>query len=298
MSSVSILVPAYNAADTIEETLVSVQQQTALPEVRAVYLADDASTDSTIAVAQTAWTGRTPLRVLRSDRNAGQWRNVNRAIQNVRTDKHDWVFVLHSDDVAKPDWLELNLAEMERAQRDVASVCCSWDVWRGQSTEPGENDVVDTSRHILGTPVNVGNSLLAGCWWHISGCAIRLDVFDDVGAFDPAAYYGADWDWLLRCLNQGWSVAYIPRSLIRYRIHAASVAAYSFEYDLDIRESLQLMRRYSRLLTRRQRVAFHVRRLEFVSRRAARALYQRRFRRCAHALNTGQLVLASLMRNA
>jgi GT2 family glycosyltransferase len=151
---------------------------------------------------------------------------------------------------------------------------------------------------IAGTSTSVGNSLLSGCWWHISGCGIRLAAFDSVGAFDPAAFYGADWDWLLRCLNLGWSVSYIPRSLIRYRIHAESIAAHSFEYDLDIRESLQLMRRYGRLLTRRQRLAFHLRRLEFASRRAARAVSQRRFDRCLRALSTGALVVNSLARSA
>jgi glycosyltransferase involved in cell wall biosynthesis len=298
VSGVSILVPAYNAAATIRDTLVSLQQQPALGRVEAVYLADDGSTDSTVAVARTAWTEQVAFRVLRSDHNTGQWPNVNRAIQSVRADASDWVLLLHSDDVAKPEWLEMSLAEIGRAQRDVASVCCSWDVWRGQSTEPGENDAMRGSQLIAGTNTSVGNSLLAGCWWHISGCAIRMAAFDDIGLFDPAVYYGADWDWLLRCLSLGWSVTYIPRSLIRYRIHTQSVAARSFEYDLDIRESLQLMQRYGHLLTRRQRVVFHLRRLEFVARRVARSLSQRRLSRSTHALSTGLMVLDSLTRHA
>ncbi len=298
MSDVSILVPAYNAAATIGETLASIQRQTALAEIRGVYLADDGSTDATLEIAQRTWTARTPLRMLRAEQNGGQWPNVNQAMRRAHADHSDWVLLLHSDDVAKPGWLELNLAEMTRAPANVASTCCSWDVWRGDSTVPGENDTRCASRLIAGTGTSVGNSLLSGCWWHISGCAIRLAAFEAVGAFDPAAFYGADWDWLLRCLSLGWSIKYIPRSLICYRIHAESVAAHSFEYDLDIRESLQLMRRYGRLLTRRQRLAFHVRRLEFASRRAGRAVSQRRFDRCLRALRTGLLVVNSLTRSA
>jgi glycosyltransferase involved in cell wall biosynthesis len=297
MSNVSILVPAYNTAATIGETLVSIQRQTSLERVQAVYVADDGSTDATIAVARTAWTDATPLRALQSKQNVGPWRNTNRAIEQLHADQNDWVLLLHSDDVAKPDWLRLFLAEIDRAQPDVASVCCSWDDWRGPSTTPGENDTRG-SRLIMGTRTTVCDSLLAGCWWHISGCALRLDTFEAIGGFDPAAYYSADWDWLLRCLNLGWSITYIPRSLIRYRIHAQSVAARSFEHDLDIRESLQFMRRYGQLLTRRQRVSFHLRRLEFVARRVARALSRRRLTRCAHALSTGGLVLGSLTRSA
>ncbi len=298
MSGVSILVPAYNAASTIGETLSSIQQQTALAQINTVYVADDGSTDTTIHMAQHVWTAATPMRILQADQNVGQWPNVNQAMRRVRADDQDWVLLIHSDDVAKPDWLEQNLRELEVAHTHVASICCSWDVWRGDSTVAGENDTRSHSRLIAGTGTSVGDSLLSGCWWHISGSAIRLSAFDAVGAFDPAAFYGADWDWLLRCLDLGWSIAYIPRSLIRYRIHAASVAARSFEYDLDIRESLQLMRRYGRLLTRRQRLAFHARRLEFASRRAVRAATQRRLDRCLRALNTGLLVVDSLTRSA
>lgn len=296
MTSAAILVPAYNAVTTLAETLASVQQQTDLTRVQAVYLADDGSTDGTADVARGTWGAPTTLHVLASDRNVGQWPNVNRAMRRLRADGCDWVLMLHSDDVAKSDWLAACLSEIEHAGPDVASVCCSWDVWRGPSTTPGENDTTQPRRLIAGTHTSLGDSLLSGCWWHISGCAIRLDAFDAIGAFDPAAYYGADWDWLLRCLSLGWSIAYVPRSLIRYRIHTESVAARSFEYDLDIRESLQLLRRYGRVLTRRQRVAFHVRRLEFVTRRAGRAVAQRRFGRCMHALSTGVLVLNSLTR--
>jgi GT2 family glycosyltransferase len=267
-----------------------------LAQVEAAYLADDGSTDATVDVARAAWTAREELRVLASDRNVGQWPNVNRAMRRLHADGCDWVLLLHADDVAKPDWLALCLAEIAHAGPDVASVCCSWDVWRGPATTPGEDDMSEPRRLISGTHISVGDSLLAGCWWHISGCAIRLEAFDAIGAFDPAAYYGADWDWLLRCLSLGWSIAYVPRSLIRYRIHTESVAAHSFEYDLDIRESLQLLRRYGQVLTRRQRVGFHLRRLEFVSRRAGRAAVQRRFGRCMHALSTGVLVLNSLAR--
>jgi glycosyltransferase involved in cell wall biosynthesis len=296
VNNVSILIPSYNSAATIGDTLVSVQRQSGLSEIEAVCLADDGSTDGTVVAAESAWTEPTGLRVLRSERNSGQWPNVNRALASLRADGCEWVLVLHSDDVAKPRWLELSLREIECAQQHVASICCSWDVWRGESTVPGENEPGRGTELIAGTRTSVGNSLLVGCWWHISGCAIRLDAFEDVGLFDPRVHYAADWDWLLRCLTLGWSVAYIPLSLIRYRIHPRSVAAHSFESDLDIRESLQFMQRYGQLVTRKQRVGFHLRRLEFVSRRVARALSQRRFSRCAHALNTGLLVLHSMQR--
>lgn len=52
-----------------------------------------------------------------------------------------------------------------------------------------------------------------------------------------------DWEWLLRCLARAWSVEYIPRTLIRYRQHEASVSTLSFRMDPDISESLEVMER-------------------------------------------------------
>ena len=49
--SVAIVVPAYNRADLIGETMRSLSRQTGgLGDVAAIYLADDSSTDDTIAV--------------------------------------------------------------------------------------------------------------------------------------------------------------------------------------------------------------------------------------------------------
>jgi glycosyltransferase involved in cell wall biosynthesis len=90
VSSTSILIPTYNAAATVAETLVSVQSQTALSELQAVYLADDGSIDTALCVVQKVCTAQTPLRVLRTDSNLGQWPNVNRAMQKIRADKHEW----------------------------------------------------------------------------------------------------------------------------------------------------------------------------------------------------------------
>src|SRR5439155_4241151 len=92
-------------------------------------------------------------------------------------------------------------------------------------------------------------TLMRGCWWHVSGCAIRIEAFENIGGFDANMPQLGDWEWLLRCLAAGWSVEYVPTTLIRYRQTPASVSSVSFRVDRDIRESLSIISRYSHLLT-------------------------------------------------
>ena len=137
---------------------------------------------------------------------------------------------------------------------------------------------------------------MRGCWWHISGCAIRLKAFDDVGEFDARMAALGDWEWLLRSLAHGWSVEYIPRTLIRYRQHEASVSALSFRMDHDIRDSLEIIGRHAAVLSRWDTLALHGRRMRSCARRLARAVFQLDVRRAILVLQTSWMVLVSLVR--
>src|SRR5690606_22498361 len=111
----------------------------------------------------------------------------------------------------------------------VGSICSSWDMLQlNGSVTPGEENLYTPVQVIAGNVQTVRGTLLRGCWWHVSGCAIRIRAFTDVGGFNSMLQYTSDWDWLLRCLQGGWSVEYIPRTLILYRAHQNSVSSKSF----------------------------------------------------------------------
>src|SRR4029453_3425840 len=109
-------------------------------------------------------------------------------------------------------------------------------LWPDGRVAVGEDDPGRPVKHIAGSPARVRETLLLGCWWHISGCAIRLRAFDQVGPFDASLPQLGDWDWLLRCLAAGWVVTYVPRALIIYRQTPGGVGSVSFQTDRDIRE--------------------------------------------------------------
>jgi hypothetical protein len=97
---------------------------------------------------------------------------------------------------------------------------------------------------VAGTQQAVADTLDRGCWWHISGCAIRTMAFRQIGDFKPDMPQTGDWEWLLRCLANGSSVLYLPRSTMRYRQYETSVSSISLRQARDIRESLRVFATY------------------------------------------------------
>ena len=296
-SNVVLLIPAYNAADTIECTLRSIEAQgEALCGLKAVCLADNCSEDATVAVAQAAWTGHPPLCVLSSDRNVGQHNNVNRAFSALRS-QAEWLLLLHADDEAKPDWLATMLREIACSPPEVASICCSWDSWfPNGNVLKGEDDPTRPTQVIVGEPESVRGTLLKGCWWLITGCAIRVAAFEDVGNFDQNLMQVGDWDWLLRCLSRGWSVKYVPRTLIRYRQHPSSISTASLQMDRDVAESLRVVRGYTNVLSRRDLLRFHMKRANYLTRRMLHAAARLRIRRLLAAARMFARSTQSLLR--
>jgi GT2 family glycosyltransferase len=159
----------------------------------------------------------------------------------------------------------------------------------------GEDDPHRSVVSIAGSEQAGRDTLVLGCWWHLSGCAIRRQTLADVGGFHLQLPQLGDWEWLLRCLGRGWSVEYIPRTLMLYRQSLASVSSISFQIDRDIRERLLILRRYRELLGRRRLIHLHVRLLYAVTRRMGRALLNRSGRRLLLAGQTALLALGSLV---
>jgi glycosyltransferase involved in cell wall biosynthesis len=270
--SAAIVIPSHNRAGAIAETLASLsQQEGGLGAIQAVYLADDCSTDETVRVATAAWRAPVPLQVVQPPSNRGTYGNVNHAIAKVNC-RHDWLLFLHDDDLARPNWLAMMTERMMLCEPVVGTICSSWDMlYPDGSVVPGEDNPSRPVEVIRPEQAAVRSTLMRGCWWHFSGAAIRARTLMAVGPFDPSLPQCADWDWLMRCLDSGWAVEYVPRTLIAYRQHTATVSVRSFQTHRDISESLVLARRYRAFLDPSDAARFYTRLVLRLGRRAARA---------------------------
>jgi glycosyltransferase involved in cell wall biosynthesis len=295
MNNVVILVPAYQCEATIADTLTSLQSQgKALERVRAVIVADDASRDRTSEIALDSWKVQTPLQVLRSVRNRGEYVNVNEAVAQFPPEV-EWFLIMHGDNLAKEHWLETLLEAIENAADRVGTICTSWDDFRVDGrVKPGENDLCGGSRIIPGDADSVRGTLNQGCWWHISSCAIRISTYRAIGGLPPGLRLKGDWDFMLRLLAAGWSIEYIPRALMLYRENPAGSSSMTFRLHEDIKETLQVIRWHRGSLRTRDVFSLHRLQLWFLVRRSVASVFRFDPHRLVHVLPASLGVLHSL----
>lgn len=207
--TVSVIVPAFNAAGTIKDTLRSALAQT-LQDIE-VIVVDDGSTDETVRVVA-RMAERDPRVRLVCQENAGVAAARNTAIASARG---TYVAPLDADDVWYPDKLAVQVARMERDGPGMGMVY-TW--WVG----------VDEATAIRGSsfPSRVeGDVALCLLYVNFIGCAssplYRLEVVERVGGYDPnlrdqGAQGCEDWDLSLRVAAH-YEVGVAPGYHVGYR---------------------------------------------------------------------------------
>jgi len=280
-----IIIPNYNGGPWIAETLDSLTKQTHPFNLTTVVVADDGSTDDSVSIAFSYTEAFPAFQLLRRPHNIGQWPNLNESLQSL-AQEFDWVLILHSDDLAKPDWLADFVQTIDLSAPDIGSICCSWDEFDTQISIPGEHRPDAAPVRVDATRASVANSMMRGCWWHISGCAIRVRALQEIGPFNPTFSHMADFEWLLRCLSSGWSVLYLPRTLIRYRRHNNSVSSLALGCDRDLIEFNDLLHQMRSYLTFGQIVLKRLCLVKYALRRAFRGLINGNWSRTQSSLCT------------
>lgn len=291
MPPVAVLVPSYQCAPFVADALNSLQAQEGLEAVREVILADGCSTDGTVEIARNTWNSSVPLRVVQPQRNQGEHADVNAAVASMGD--VSWFLMMHADNMLRPGWLRALLDGIDEARPDTATISTSWVTLRPDGTLlEGDND--GGISFIEGTTAAVRDTLIGGCWWHNGSSANRVEAFRRTGMYPLEYRMKGDWDLLIRFLAGGWSVGYIPRSLMVYRDNPAGASGVTMKRHRDVAETLAIVRRYSWALSTRDLAAIHARQLGYLARRAAKSAMTRDPERLARTLPAAGLALRSL----
>ncbi len=115
---VSVVVPAHNAAGTLESAVASLQRQSY--DRLEVLIVDDASSDDTAVLAQRLAERDPRLRLLRSERQLGAARARNLGLAAA---KGAYLTFQDADDRSTPDRIERQLAVLLGSRRHLASLC-------------------------------------------------------------------------------------------------------------------------------------------------------------------------------
>jgi len=201
MTGISVVIPAWDAARTIAETLASVLAQTRLPDE--ILVIDDGSTDETGRIAA-ALSPR--IRVLRQEnRGAAAAANAGFAAASGAL-----LAPLDADDLWPPD----KLAEQDAAlaaRPDWAGIGGQVESFLCPSLDEAER-----ARYRV-TP-GPASALLAGTM------LIRRAVFDRIGPYAEDLAAGHHIDWLDRAQRAGFAFGVLDRLVLRRRIHPGSLS--------------------------------------------------------------------------
>jgi glycosyltransferase involved in cell wall biosynthesis len=212
---ISVLVPAYNHAAYIADTIGSVLAQD-WPDIELIVL-DDGSTDGTLAVAERTLAGERRLRVrLEQQANAGISETQNRLIAMA---DGDVLAILNSDDRYRPRRLSAIMEHAAGAARFFAF----------SGIEVFDSDGADDAPLLLAyyhearakaaaLPTLGFGLLLANITVSSSNFVFSRDLAALSGGFDPAFPMSQDWDFVLRCLHTVEPIL-VPQTLLAYRMH-------------------------------------------------------------------------------
>lgn len=203
---ISIIIPVYNGAATLVDTIASLQRQT-YPHFEILAI-DDGSTDDTVAVLQAIAEPR--LRVVSYD-NAGQAVSRNRGLELAQG---EYVSFIDADDLWTPDKLADQLAALTARPR--AAIAYSW------------TDHIDATGQFLRHGPQLcfeGNVLRKLLYSDFIGSGsnilVRRSAIVEIGGFDPSLPPSEDWDCWLR-LAQRFEFVVVPKPHILYRVSSQS----------------------------------------------------------------------------
>jgi glycosyltransferase involved in cell wall biosynthesis len=208
MSSASIILPAYNAEDSIGATIASVLNQRY--EDFELLVIDDGSTDGTIDVVKEFRDPR--IQTFLGD-HAGPAAARNRGLEMAG---REFVAFIDADDLWTPDKLALQIMRLEECP-DAGAVY-SWTVFID------ENAQVLFAQAPVSYQGNVLPQMLVSCFVGSgSNILARRASLSAVGHFDPLLKCTDDWDYLLRLAGR-YPFVLVPKFQVCYRIRATSVS--------------------------------------------------------------------------
>jgi teichuronic acid biosynthesis glycosyltransferase TuaG len=216
-TDVSVIVAAYQAADTITRTLTSIAAQTLKPVE--VVVVDDGSTDATFKTAQAfePQMNGIQLRVVRMDANQGAGAARNHAIEESTCGT---LAFLDADDEWLPEKLERSMAHL------MGSNYCliAHDYWTGD----GDAAV----HHDCQSRFNEGDDAFAGLYRKgyipSSSVVAPRERVINAGGFDPDLRNAQDFDlWLAMTRAPGAEFLLFGEPLLRYHMGVGGIMSHT-----------------------------------------------------------------------
>jgi glycosyltransferase involved in cell wall biosynthesis len=214
---VSVIIPAFNAAGNIRQTLDSVRAQTY--ETFEAIVIDDGSSDGTSAIVEEFARKDPRFRLVRQEnRGVGDARNAG-----IRKASGQYIAPLDADDLWFPEKLEKQVGRMKQCGSETGLVYC-WSTFIDR-----HGDFVDKAYHVAVEGRLRHACVLRNIVENASIPLFRANVFEKVGLYLTRDEQGGaqgceDWDLALRIAEIS-TIGAVPECLVAYRLTGNSMSA-------------------------------------------------------------------------
>ncbi|HEX5668363.1 MAG TPA: glycosyltransferase [Chitinophagaceae bacterium] len=221
--NLSVIIPAYNAIETISETLDSLLAQSS-GNWEAIVV-DDGSTDGTASVVYKYSEKDQRISLVRQS-NGGLSAARNTGIAAAR---YEYLLFLDADDWISPDYIE-NFKKVFEAEPGIDAAVCGWQfvLEDGSAADnrypPADEDMFPHFSHT--------------CPFVVHACVINRRLIESAGVFDSKVGYVEDWDFWQRVSRAGARFRSIKEVLAFYRMRKGSLSRKVFQSYNDARKMI------------------------------------------------------------
>lgn len=234
----SVMIPTYNCAKYLRETLASVLAQAPEPDVMQIEVVDDHSThDDPAAVVEELGRGRVGF--YRQPENVGHTRNFETCLQRSRG---KLIHLLHGDDYVRNGFY----CKIQQAFEDNPAIGAAFcrhihmdehGHWQYISPlEQPESGVMNNWLERIAVRQRVQTPSIV----------VRRDTYEKLGVFDSRLSWTEDWEMWVR-IAAHYSIWYEVEPLALYRIHSNSSSGHrtrSGENIQDVRRAVGIIKEY------------------------------------------------------
>ncbi|QIP12630.1 glycosyltransferase [Spirosoma aureum] len=237
------MIPVYNCAHYLKETLTSVLMQDMGPSQMQIEVIDDASTDGDIA-SLVAEIGQGRITYFRQPHNVGSLRNFETCLNRSRG---QLIHLLHGDDKVYNGYYNA-IASLFDSYPEIGAAFC-------------RHNHLDENGHLIKpTDEEASNNGILSNWLmrlaiaqRIQYCSITVkrEVYEQLGGFYGVTY-GEDWEMWTRIAHK-YPIAYTPNVLAAYRLHSTSISTQSLQTGQNLRDLLWVIETIQQYLPESER---------------------------------------------
>lgn len=239
----SVMIPTYNCAHYLEETLQSVLQQDPGPEAMQIMVVDDHSTkDDSERVVRTLAGPR--VEFIRQPRNLGVVGNLNDCLQRTRG---QLVHLLHGDDLVRPGFYQ-QMSQVFTDNPQIGAAFCrhiyidSAGTWQSLTPpNPPISGVLADAPRFLGSEQRIMTPSIVA----------RRTTYEALGGFDRRLHVAEDWEMWMR-IACNFPVYYLRDPLACYRIHQQSNTGRNISNGQNLDDSRLAIEMFTRYMDPRK----------------------------------------------